>query len=92
MGGKGVSGFLEGLDVGGGGESRMVDLEGRLSGCDFRGNLGQEGIDKDGHTFMRVTRGHEKWRVDFEAPATALDGAGGGKLGEISIPGVREHS
>lgn len=37
-----------------------------------------KGVRMKGHTFMRITRGHEKWLVNFEAPATALDGAGGG--------------
>ncbi len=33
---------------------------------------------------MRVRGGHEKGGVDFETPGAALDGAGGGKFGEVA--------
>lgn len=35
--------------------------------------------------FVRVARRHKKGFVDFETPGAALNGAVGGKMGEISI-------
>lgn len=34
--------------------------------------------------FVGIAGGHEERGVDFEAPGAALDGAGGGKFGEVA--------
>ena len=37
--------------------------------------------------FVRVAGGHEEGGVDFETPAAALDGPGGGHFGEVACGG-----